>query len=320
MSTLQRGSQGAEVVRLQNALRALGFYDGASDGDFGPDTEEAVITFQDSKGLSTDGVVGPGTWSALGGDEPAPVAPPVPQGDSSTLAYRCLALSGSFETSHRPPQCFAGIAGDFDGQGMSFGALQWNFGQGTLQPMLQAVDSSLLDRLFGNNSAKLQQVLAEPHDQQMKWVRSIQDGAHHIQQPWHDQFVALGLSDDFQQIEVEHAGQRFNAAASWCGDYGVGSERAVALMFDINVQNGSIAAATKQLILKDIADLQPSGSPETDEVNRLVIIANRRADAANPKYQADVRARKLCIATGAGTVHGQSYDIEQDFGITLARA
>ena len=30
----------------------------------------------------------------------------------------------------------AGLSGDFDGQGLSFGVLQWNLGQGSLQPLL----------------------------------------------------------------------------------------------------------------------------------------------------------------------------------------
>ena len=55
-------------------------------------------------------------------------------------------------------------------------------------------------------------------------------------------------------------------------------------------------------------------------MNKLVIIANRRADAANPAAQADVRARKLTIANGTGTVHGITYNIQSDFGITLNSA
>ena len=49
------------------------------------------------------------------------------------------------------------------------------------------------------------------------------------------------------------------------------------------------------------------------------IVANRRAEAANPAWVEDVRARKLCIANGYGVVHGIPYDLEGQFGIGLAR-
>ncbi|MXV18533.1 peptidoglycan-binding domain-containing protein [Deinococcus xianganensis] len=35
------------------------------DGSFGPSTESAVKSFQTSKGLTADGIVGPNTWLAL---------------------------------------------------------------------------------------------------------------------------------------------------------------------------------------------------------------------------------------------------------------
>lgn len=60
MTTLKRGSRGADVKTLQGKLNLM------QDGIFGPLTEEAVKEFQKSRGLTADGVVGSRTWAALG--------------------------------------------------------------------------------------------------------------------------------------------------------------------------------------------------------------------------------------------------------------
>ncbi len=63
--TLQSGSSGAAVTRLQTRLRDLGFYRGGVTGSYGPLTETAVRDFQRSRGLTVNGIAGPTTLSAL---------------------------------------------------------------------------------------------------------------------------------------------------------------------------------------------------------------------------------------------------------------
>lgn len=59
------GSTGTYVKWIQQRLIDLKFECGGVDGNFGPKTESAVISFQKSRGISTDGHVGPTTWSYL---------------------------------------------------------------------------------------------------------------------------------------------------------------------------------------------------------------------------------------------------------------
>jgi len=89
-------------------------------------------------------------------------------------------------------------------------------------------------------------------------------------------------------------------------------------MFDICVQNGSISQSVRELIMADFSRLSPSLSRDETEVQKMVIIANRRAEVANPRLVEDVRKRKLCIATGKGVVQGASYDLAAQFGIDLS--
>lgn len=83
------------------------------------------------------------------------------------------------------------------------------------------------------------------------------------------------------------------------------------------MQNGSIKDNTRKQILADFERL-PDGLPKPDlEVEKMKIIANRRAEAANPKWIEDVRSWKLFIANGEGVVHGVHYNLAEQFGIRL---
>jgi len=66
-SPTKEGSSGTDVVKLQQALEYLGYYDGAIDGDYGSGTVAAVKKFQTKRGLKADGVAGVGTLKVIFG-------------------------------------------------------------------------------------------------------------------------------------------------------------------------------------------------------------------------------------------------------------
>ncbi|BAZ13667.1 putative N-acetylmuramoyl-L-alanine amidase [Calothrix sp. NIES-4071] len=97
---LRLGSRGQAVSNLQSNLSRLRFFNGPINGTFGPQTQDAVIRFQQANGLRADGVVGAGTLQAIrnaatnygggpdigtgiGGDNP-----PLNQGDTGFLVRR----------------------------------------------------------------------------------------------------------------------------------------------------------------------------------------------------------------------------------------
>ena len=70
LPVLHMSSRGAEVVRLQLALREQGYLL-RPDGRFGPMTREAVITFQSTHHLPPTGEVNALVWDALEGAHPS---------------------------------------------------------------------------------------------------------------------------------------------------------------------------------------------------------------------------------------------------------
>lgn len=80
--TISSGSSGEDVKRLQRLLVEMKLLDYTGiDGSFGPQTENAVKSFQQANGLTVDGIAGPLTWQALPAD---PDTPELASGSSGT--------------------------------------------------------------------------------------------------------------------------------------------------------------------------------------------------------------------------------------------
>lgn len=62
---IQMGSRGAYVMIAQDDLNTLGYKTGGLDGIFGSNTQTAVKSYQQNKGLAVDGIVGCNTWRSL---------------------------------------------------------------------------------------------------------------------------------------------------------------------------------------------------------------------------------------------------------------
>ena len=60
------GSRGLTVYLIQQRLQEWGYYSGELDGIYGTSTADAVRLFQQNNGLTSDGIAGDSTLSALG--------------------------------------------------------------------------------------------------------------------------------------------------------------------------------------------------------------------------------------------------------------
>ncbi|HEY1883251.1 MAG TPA: peptidoglycan-binding protein [Candidatus Cybelea sp.] len=132
-ATISLGSTGDDVKRLQRVLARHLLWNpfGPITGSFDASLETAVKSFQQSNGLTVDGIVGPQTWAALPSYREA--SPKLAQGsEGPVVAWLQKALSGAdvavqftpyagaidglfgpaTETSVRALQTWAGVAVD----------------------------------------------------------------------------------------------------------------------------------------------------------------------------------------------------------------
>ena len=252
---------------------------------------------------------------------PVTPAPPAkaPRNDD-TLERKILVMTGAFENDVMPPKSFSGLTGNFDGEGLSFGVLQWCIKQESLQPLLKVMISqyaSIVRGIFKEKTEDLIKLsLMGPVDG-VAWCSTIQDAHFKVLQPWASMFYNLGQTAEFQAIEIADAHDEYEKAKEMCVVYQLWSERALALMFDVCTQNGSIQAGEAQFIREDYEGIVQGMETNALEVRRMEIIANRVADGSRPAYREDVRGRKMCIVKGSGTVHETPYVLDKQFGISL---
>jgi hypothetical protein len=135
---------------------------------------------------------------------------------------------------------FWSVQANLDGNGVSYGILQWTQKSGSLGRLLRsmaATDPVAFGRLFGASWAKLLEVTGraslEPVDGVVLWA-----------EPWVSRFVAAGRWPAFQQAQARVAAESeyMAGAVEIARTLGVASERALTLYYNRTVHQGSAGA------------------------------------------------------------------------------
>lgn len=255
-----------------------------------------------------------------------------------------LEMTGHFEDSSAP---WSAVSGNFDGMGVSLGVLQWNFGQGSLQPMI---------RRSGRESV----AAAMPVIGAAFWAASA-TGAdwRPIVAGWHDgkslkpavraELRAFTGSAPFIAQQIEASGKIAAAAndraREWVAQdpmFGAVSRPLFCWFFDLLVQNGGLKGLT-------IADLDRFRASTRDPLGQvcdwlasrpaamagyrdarrnaalwrggrdprevaLLLLSYLRCLKSTPEWQADVLNRKGSVARRIGWVHGERQDLNAILG------
>ena len=251
-----------------------------------------------------------------------------------------VAITPGFEVSGDP---YMGISGAFDGMGISCGALQWNIGSNSLQPMIKKV-------------GKAHVVAAMPHYGDQLWTAcntTISKGLA-IVRAWQTKktlrpkakaelrtlmgTAEMRAEQDTRIAEV--ARLAFNGAAAWVtGQAGQQpSKRLFCWFFDLATQNGGLEGLTRSDVQKLIQQNKPDKADDlvcdfldsrtgnsghvkdahrngelwrdktSDEKLEILVMSYLRSKTAKPEWRHVVLNRKGTIAMGAGWVNSGKFD------------
>ena len=236
------------------------------------------------------------------------------------LSERVLTLTATFETSMRPPDCFGIASPDFDGQGLSFGALQWNIGQDTLQHLFRDIiqrDPANAQILFGSNWDAFKKFILTPvpTSVQLDYVKGWQytdaKGRLQVAPEWRQILYKIGTSQAGINAQVYSAEKKyFSKALSLAQRLDLTTERGIALCFDTCVQQGTLKSTGLEKY-----DATGFGPNSRDE-DRMPLVAHLCSEQANPRWAKDVLARRMTIANGHGIAHGLRVNLD-DYDLPL---
>jgi hypothetical protein len=239
----------------------------------------------------------------------------------SKSELKALKITTIFETGK--PLNFGGLAGNFDGCGISFGLLQWNIKSGSLQPLLKdfiRLSPAGFDKIFGDDSKSFKEVIMNKSlKEQLQFARAIDDSKNRIVEPWKTYFAKFGADPDMQAIQVNYARTRMNIAAKHMAKFEFKSERALALMFDIVTQHGPNWPKVKNresLINSKIFKKEKTEGKSFSEISKMTIVAEILTATSKSAFVQNALERKLIIINGRGNLGKRKFDLDKDFGLS----
>ena len=234
---------------------------------------------------------------------------------------KAVEITSLFETGKRGG--FYGLSGNFDGQGLSFGLVNWTIGTGSLQPLLRDFAKEHPARwvsVFGADASRFLHLIArkdkaaqaQQHRFAIEVMNTVSTNARGrkiwtVRQPWVGYFRKLSEDVAFQRIQVRYVRDLLARAEYYCKHFQLRSEQAFCFMFDAVASHGKwwlvkkFNGAEKRRVLveqalKAVAARYGAGRiPESDV---LLAIADVLATTSAQRWADNVRQRKRWFVTG----------------------
>jgi hypothetical protein len=253
----------------------------------------------------------------------------------ATWVAAAVEITPGFETVGDP---YAAVAGDFDGMGISCGALQWNIGMGSLQPMVLAVGQGVVRALMPQHGARMWEACSGPVKRGLQIVRGWQSGTTLKAGPKAELKALMG-SPAMRLQQQARIDAKADTALGMARDWSVArdgtepSKRLFLWFFDIVTQNGGLKGLTPAQVAEFIrvnrpdrvddiiCDFLASRSGNSGHVRdarnnaalwrnqaegeklEILCMSYLRSGTANPKWRHVVLNRKGTIAMGKGWVN-----------------
>lgn len=253
---------------------------------------------------------------------------------SKEILDTCLHITGSYENGE---PAYDGLTGNFDGQGMSVGVLQWCAGQGSLGNLIaKMVEMSSVEFVDACFNTPVTQMIGMSGSQQKQFVLNnfLPDGmklSPEAVSQWQTLLntdVSINAQVDLASSGVLAKAMRYAAQYVQDGDQNV---RVIAFFFDVVTQSGSMkngrgsvvpyqegdsiisdqAVALATTKSKKTATLWASIIQSDPLANLLLHYAYQRALLSKPEYVWDALSRRGAIACRTGVVHGKLFDFNQ---------
>lgn len=213
-----------------------------------------------------------------------------------------LKVSGAYEGVN---PSYNSLADNFDGQGMSWGIIQYNFGQDTLGPLLLKMKSKNEQKfndcfIDPTDLASLNIALEGSIQDQINWAIDMQNNHN---DRWKDSFNNLAAVEEFQELQLEGVESYDNQALKiieWMRSVQPNIMQNIELatfvaLHDLVVQQWSITNAKDAILAKC-----NSNPPQNQDEFIRIVVKERGATASSP-FRADCISRRLGILNKQAT-------------------